>query len=163
NTANFQLYKKTLTSTATITPTITLPSATNQFANLIFVGGNINATPVQTATSSQVTCATALDNCAAITPGAVSASHILVVAAGFRYLTPQDLRSAGITAGVLAFAHTTLNSNVTVTGSATNVLTVTLQTPVQGCPCRADIRYSGWANFAAVTNEPDFDFWVNDG
>ena len=81
----------------------------------------------------------------------------------FRYLTTQDLALANVTTGVLAFAHTTLGSNVTVTGSATNVLQVTLRTPASGCPCRADIRYSGWANFTGDTNEPDIDFWVSDG
>lgn len=82
----------------------------------------------------------------------------------FRYLTTQDLAIGGVIAQSVGASKTvTLSSNVTVTGSDTTVQTITLQAPQSGCPCRALISYSGWANFAGVTNEPDFDFWVFDG
>lgn len=81
----------------------------------------------------------------------------------FRYLTQMDLINAGIVTSVASFKLTTLSSNVTITNAATNAVAVTITAPQAGCPCRAFIAYSGWANFAGVTNEPDFDFWVTDG
>lgn len=65
--------------------------------------------------------------------------------------------------GFVAYGQNTLSGNVTVTGSLTTIQSVTIRTPQNGCPCRALIMYSGWANFAGVTNEPDIDFFVSDG
>lgn len=82
---------------------------------------------------------------------------------GFRYLTPQDFGPNLFPTGVNVFANNALSGNVTVTTTATTIATNAITMPASGCPCRVFISYSGWLNFAGVTNEPDQDFWVSDG
>jgi hypothetical protein len=64
---------------------------------------------------------------------------------------------------VLSFTNTPQSGDVTVTASATSVISVTITMPSSGCPCRPFISYSLYPSYAGVTNVPAQVIWVDDG
>lgn len=90
-------------------------------------------------------------------PGTTGASNTTFLRGDCTWNVPASATTGQV------FSNIALGGNVTINNTATTVATRTVTMPSSGCPCRVFLSYSLSIDFAGVTNQPNIDFWVNDG
>lgn len=102
NTTQFSLFKQTLSSTATISPSVAWTGSPSGAINILsFFGGNISATAVQSVASGGGGCPEPGSQCATITMGAVNTANIVVI-----------IGARGVGAGTTGIVAATISDNL---------------------------------------------------